>query len=475
MKDDFKLNDGQEKCLTFLTEIIKQIGTDGDDDFIEECIIGKPGTGKTTLIIHFIKVVELSNLGAKVYITAPTHKALSVIRRSFDKYFLNGMNIEFKTIHSLLGLKCYRYEGKEIFEQGNATDYDTDGLLIVDEASMINSDLLQLIRESGFTKIIYLGDASQLPPVGQTESPALNLSDLRTHELTKVERQSDTPIITDLLDSIREAIRFNNVSLIRVPAHSFIKGEKGSVEVVDPKGIKAMLNNLSKGAFQKGTNHENSFDSMVIAYTNDRVSYYNRVMRRNMNGGKQLEEFNLGESVIVGEQITKIVTDSSGKTDKEKEITVFRQQDLAKITHVDRDSDGLVEFYNITLSDGDKEANVKVLHSNSISEHRSMANDLADIAKEAKAKDSMMTKQYWTDYWEWRDMFSKITPTYALTSHKSQGSPYEVGVVDVANIFGTCREVDQALRALYVACSRARSSIILINPKAITQNEEVAA
>ena len=144
-------------------------------------VIGGSGTGKTTIISHFVNT--LSNM--KILICAPTHRALNVIS---SKVTSDSNTIEFNTIHSALGVVPVAREHTQKLEQKGKPKIAEFDLVIVDESSMLDSAMLDFLTEAtvGHTKLIFLGDDRQIPPVGYNRSLAFDNID--TLELTKVER-----------------------------------------------------------------------------------------------------------------------------------------------------------------------------------------------------------------------------------------------------------------------------------------------
>ena len=139
---------------------------------------GYAGTGKTTLISTFIK--WLPKLGLKSVLTAPTGRAAKVLSNYSSKLAF--------TIHKQIYYHSY-VEGRVLFTiQKNKY---TNTVFIVDEASMISDsggigssfvsqkrtlldDLVDYVYSGKNCRLIFVGDTAQLPPVGSSESPALN-------------------------------------------------------------------------------------------------------------------------------------------------------------------------------------------------------------------------------------------------------------------------------------------------------------
>jgi exodeoxyribonuclease-5 len=143
---------------------------------------GYAGTGKTTVI----KVIKsrLEELRRHVTICAFTGKAVNVLQR---KGLLSA-----QTMHSLMYDVHQDTETGEIRFSKKYRLADKVDLIIVDESSMLSTDLYRDIKSYG-TKCLFVGDPGQLEPVG--DNPDL----MRQPDLTlsKIHRQAEkSPIIT---------------------------------------------------------------------------------------------------------------------------------------------------------------------------------------------------------------------------------------------------------------------------------------
>ena len=88
-----------------------------------------------------------------------------------------NLPVDVRTIHSLLSLKMKWESGKQILvkstkDEDEFNEYD---YVVIDECSMLDSELMEYIRAAqyGSTKIIFMGDPCQLPPIGEKESESL--------------------------------------------------------------------------------------------------------------------------------------------------------------------------------------------------------------------------------------------------------------------------------------------------------------
>lgn len=175
-------------------------------------LTGRAGTGKTTLLKRF-----LDGLEGKAAVVAPTGVA--------------AMNAGGQTIHSFFRFPPRLIEPQDIKRLRHARVIKELNTLVVDEISMVRSDMmaamdhsLRLHRDSsepfGGVRMIVVGDLAQLPPVVDGEiaqyldeayggpfffnAPGFREAGFLKVELETVFRQSD-PDFIDVLSAVREA------------------------------------------------------------------------------------------------------------------------------------------------------------------------------------------------------------------------------------------------------------------------------
>lgn len=123
------------------------------------CLTGPAGSGKTTtaeaMLYGLQSLLDIDE--ENIMFCAPTGKAANRLKEVVKK--------PTRTIHSLFGIGGDSYTFVDETKIEKKKDIR---VLIVDEASMINVELMynMLLRIDEGTRIIFLGDKEQLPPIG---------------------------------------------------------------------------------------------------------------------------------------------------------------------------------------------------------------------------------------------------------------------------------------------------------------------
>lgn len=184
------------------------------DEFPLLVVRGYAGTGKTTAISTFIRV--LKEFKKKCVLLAPTGRAAKVLS--------NYSGVQAKTIHK----QIYRQKSLSDKEAKFRIDFNKskDTVYIVDEASLITigtgmestifgsgdllDDLISYIRQNSGNKLILMGDSAQLPPIGLEESPALDFD-----YVSQYSHCSQMVTLTDVVRQAGESGILYNATLLR--------------------------------------------------------------------------------------------------------------------------------------------------------------------------------------------------------------------------------------------------------------------
>lgn len=405
-------------------------------------------TFMTNELIYVLKTT-LYEYGA-VYITAPTHKALAVLKGKIEE----KPYIKFQTIHSALSLKAVRDSktGKQIFIQKINERYPPflgAQVVILDEASMIGYEIQSYIDAFPELLFIYIGDQKQLPPVGEVESaPFLgkpivwNKKGIPEEwipypevELTEIIRQGKGSPIIELS---------RNLHLITSKDNNMIDGQ-GYIFDNDRHYIIERLAEIN------GTD-----DIKYISWTNTDADKVNFDVRRRIYGNPGKIE--LGESIVFKQPHKGFKINQELKIEDieiiERKLGVPSEDTLytPEATLIKRSHDSIIETIDIKIyrvNDG-----VTILHEDS---HEIVAK----AAKEIKSKIAIGLMQ-WPAYYTFIEQFATFTYNHALTTHTSQGSTFQTCIMNVGNMLLN-KNKPELQRLLYTGVTRAAKVDVLYN------------
>ncbi|MFK4966989.1 ATP-dependent RecD-like DNA helicase [Lactococcus garvieae] len=362
-------------------------------------LTGGPGTGKTTIINGFIETyAQLHDIDLDpghyhddvfpILLAAPTGRAS---RRMNE---LTGLPAA--TLHRHLGLNTDEAMDMESNDLAGS-------LLIVDEFSMVDTwlanKLLQAIPPS--MKVLFVGDADQLPSVGpgQVFADLLKLPEIPSVRLDKIFRQGAESTIIDLAHEIKEGHLPQDFTS-RHPDRSYFEAGPGQV---------APLVTQVATAWKKRGN--NPFELQILA------PMYKGVAGINTLNGLLQELFN--------------------PLDERQEFNYqdihFREED--KVLHLVNDAEN-------NVFNGDLGRIVELIPA----KHTESKQD--EIVMDFDGQEVSYPRAEWY----------KITLAYAMSIHKSQGSEFSTVVVPMVSSYS--RMLERNL--LYTAITRAKQSLILI-------------
>jgi len=145
-------------------------------------LTGGPGCGKTTTTLVLVKLLEAMKL--KFLLAAPTGRAA--------QRMIDVIGREAKTIHRLLEWQIGKFNRNE----ENPLDVD---FLIVDECSMLDINLTASLLKAvpPHSRVLFVGDADQLPSVGAGNvlRDIINAEKVPCFRLTKIFRQAQESLI----------------------------------------------------------------------------------------------------------------------------------------------------------------------------------------------------------------------------------------------------------------------------------------
>ncbi|WNZ29959.1 MAG: AAA family ATPase [Candidatus Bathyarchaeota archaeon] len=150
-------------------------------------LTGGAGVGKTTVLNAFVKGVHELDEDHQFLLLAPTGKASIVMRQK--------IGLEAKTIHSFL--KTYKWLNPKNWTLKREGGKKAGGIdtVIIDEASMLDVELLatlfRALNWNEIERVIFVGDANQLPPIGPGKPFSDILDYIRSDKTRKKEHLAE--------------------------------------------------------------------------------------------------------------------------------------------------------------------------------------------------------------------------------------------------------------------------------------------
>lgn len=435
-------------------------------------IEGKAGTGKTTIAKEILKEFE----DEQIYVAAVSHKAKGVIKSSFGD---DTRGKKFFSIAGLLGMKGINDNDTQTtkFQVGLKVPLldNPPALLVIDEASMITEDVLKKIIDINSSlsrpfQMLFLGDIGQIQPIRdeqsefyRTHKDLLNKkSDIfnskhKSKLITRV-RQGEANPILPYADYFWENSQKENPELN--PTQHIVRNnqitDKGSLLFSNSEGevlnsvIKAVKNAVEKDL----TNHVK-----IVTYHVNEKTELNQKIHEALFGKDS--DYSKGDMLILNSPYD--LPDVNATMENSSEIQIKSIQDT------DVDEFGVHTLYLETngtaytrTGNEQKDCVIQVVSRNDIGLYNQKLQELASYAK--RQTNRALKKQAWSDFWEYKGRYADVDFGYAITAHKSQGSTYDIVVVDEKDIMGTTATSNQEKSELiYTALTRPRKTAIVIS------------
>ena len=423
---------------------------------------GSAGTGKTTLAAAMVST--LHRLGQKLTLMAPTGRAAKV--------FSLHSNLPAYTIHR----RIYReknYTGIGGIFNLNDNRYHRM-LFVVDEASMIGSrptagditfgtaslldDLIQYVYSGDGCRLLLIGDNAQLPPVGETEAPALNTVVLEGYglkvwecSLASVLRQSQFSGILYNATQIRTLIDEPVLPRIRLWSFTDVQRIPGD----------ELIESLATSYMEAGID-----DTIVLTRSNKRANVYNQGIRASV--------LDREEALCTGDMVMTVKNNYfytlSTQQDGKDGGAFLATGDRAKILRVRhfRSFYGF-QFADVCLQFPDYDAaeiEATVIMDTLTSEApaltreqneqlwQSVMDDYQDLSLKTDRLKAMKADRYYNAL--------QIKFAYAVTCHKAQGGQWQHVYIDQGYMTDDML-TPEYMHWLYTAFTRATRKVFLVN------------
>ena len=449
-------------CQARLFRDVADFVTCDDADIL--VVNGYAGTGKTTAIAAVI--AALKDVGTPSVLLAPTGRAAKV---------LSGISRRpAYTIHKHI----YRQKGvgSDGFGQFSLSPNKAKGtLFVVDEVSLIGidaasaqgtaafgtgnllEDLVSFVRNGLDCRLVLIGDAAQLPPVGLDASPALSkpfmdgFGGVRYSELTSVVRQAAESGILRNATHLREMI----AGSFGEQTFAGLKLDLRGTDDVSRIGGGELIEALSDAYGRYGED-----GTVILCRSNKRAIRYNLGVRSTV----QFKEERLvrGDKLMIVKNCYQFVEDVPG-------MDYIANGDIAKLVRIGNYEERYgLHFATATLSFpdyDDVEVRAKVCLDTLESESASLTYEQQNALYQgvsADYADKGSKKKIWEAVRE-DPYFNALQLKYAeaITCHKSQGGQWDCVFIDCP--FWQDEQTLDDLKWLYTALTRAVQKVYLVN------------
>ena len=449
-------------CQARLFRDVAAFVTCDDADIL--VVNGYAGTGKTTAIAAVI--AALKDVGTQSVLLAPTGRAAKV---------LSGISRRpAYTIHKHI----YRQKGvgSDGFRQFSLSPNKAKGtFFVVDEVSLIGidaaqaqgtaafgtgnllEDLVSFVRNGLDCRLVLIGDAAQLPPVGLDASPALSkpfmdgFGGVRYCELTSVVRQAAESGILRNATHLREMI----AGSFGDETFSGLKLDLRGTDDVVRIGGGELIESLTDAYGRYGED-----GTVILCRSNKRAIRYNLGVRSTV----QFKEERLvrGDKLMIVKNCYQFVEDVPG-------MDYIANGDIAKLVRIGNYEERYgLHFATATLSFpdyDDVEIRAKVCLDTLESESASLTYEQQNALYQgvsADYADKGSKKKIWEAVRE-DPYFNALQLKYAeaITCHKSQGGQWDCVFIDCP--FWQDEQTLDDLKWLYTALTRAVQKVYLVN------------
>ena len=451
---------------TLLKKVSEFVSSDDDDILV---VNGYAGTGKTTAISSVISVMK--EFQTKCVLLAPTGRAAKVLSSYSGQPAF--------TIHKHI----YRQKsvGSDGFGQFSlAPNKDKSALFIVDEVSLIGidasqqqsstafgtgnllEDLITFVRSGVECKLILIGDAAQLPPVGLDASPALSkdymtmMGGVVFAELSTVVRQQkesgilyNATLVRNLIAELEQGYGLMDICDLGLETVDF-----DDVERISGGDL---IEKISDAYAVYGED-----DTIILCRSNKRAIKYNIGVRSTV----QFKEERLvrDDKLMIVKNCYQFVEDLEG-------VDYIANGDIAKLVKISRFEDRYGLHFaeaRISFPDyDDQEIVAKVILDTLESESASLTYEQSNALYQGVNEDysHITTKKKRYEAVREDKYYNALQLKYAnaVTCHKSQGGQWRCVFID--NAFWQDELTADDLKWLYTALTRATEKVYLVNFK----------
>ncbi|MGL5874206.1 MAG: ATP-dependent DNA helicase [Xenococcaceae cyanobacterium] len=398
-------------------------------------LTGYAGTGKSFLMCQLMKflVKEKVNFIA----ASPTNKASKNLERLAREV---GLSIDCTTIARLLGqLPVLNEEtGKEVFQCERDDALEHYEVVIIDEFSMISEENFYELMEAAVTspkktKLIFVGDAAQLPPVGEKISivATQHFPDRNCEVLTQVVRYDGA--IALAAEQIRSIDRYNH------QLYPFETSNDGTIVCLPrSKWLELAGDRFKEAQYEKNPDH-----CRILVWRNRIADELNNWVREQL-WGTDPSAYVIGDRLIARKPVFRL---AMTKADRKPEwaIAINNSEEMEVVKEASLKSAYGYDYWEVPVQ---SETGFKI--------------DLRILLPESEKKKQEQLKKYretkqWFQLMKLDKNYDSCPFAHALTVHKAQGSSINHVFLDIRDI----KECPDLQKMLYTALTRAKLRVYI--------------
>lgn len=418
---------------------------------------GYAGTGKTSVVAALIKALNQNKI--KTVVLAPTGRAAKISGNMAGK--------QASTIHRRIYHAEINGTNTTIKLSANQSQ---NTVFIVDEASMITDgkqgsllcDLVRYVYSGQGCKMILVGDKAQLPPIGQSDSPAMNPERLKQLGLAPFTHTLDIPV-----RQAAESGILYNATIVRQLLDRLMNGETINLQpgqiplkltgFPDIRVVSSMDLADELGSSWSSVGVE---DTLIVTRSNVRANRFNQAIRNMVMYAE--EPLQQGDRLIIAKNDYYW-----GRANKMK--TFLANGETVTVKWVGRPEKAFGRWFvdtELTLGDG-TEISAKIMLKSLMAEgpalpRQEMQHFFEIVLNEEEGSGpterimAAMENPYYNAL--------QVKYAYCVTCHKAQGGQWRHVYIDMGGIPDDAMGID-FLRWLYTALTRASEKVFILGVK----------
>lgn len=449
----FEPTAGQERLFQLLDSFL----LNEDEERSVLLLRGYAGTGKTSVVSALVQVLPRFNY--RYVLMAPTGRAAKVMVQYARRTAF--------TIHKKIYKQTADPASEESLSFALQKNYSEKTLFIVDEASMLSDvpdvgrrgllrDLFDYVFSQEGNRLLLIGDGAQLPPVHQSESPALEAAYLQQHLRAKVHEVELTEVMRQQQES---GILFNATELRKLLQQATYQIRFTTKSFPD---IYKMTGERLEDGLRYAYDKFGRENSIIVCRSNKAAQQYNQYIRRSIDYSES--ELDAGDLLMIVRNNYLFLPEGSpgnflANGDFAEVMKMVRFEELYGFRFADVELRLLDEpdtpvFEAKLLLDSLYAPQASMSQEDFRKLYEAVREDYADLATKKDLREALKKDPYLNAL--------QVKFAYALTCHKAQGGQWEAVFVDQGYL--TEEMINREyVRWLYTAVTRATKELYLVN------------